>query len=131
MPPCGRGNYHKVVTPYFVYFNFIYMVQLYKRRLDNHANVGPCSPEQYFQLSSANNTQTIEKSYEICTCEVVPHPWFECFGSAVRLLIRITFKDHCYCLSLHLWSFFHFPVCALTNYRVCRRGKKTLLCSEI
>ena len=30
MQPCGRGSYHKVTETYFVYFTFIYMVQLYK-----------------------------------------------------------------------------------------------------
>ena len=30
VPPCGRGSYHKVALPYFIYFNLIYMVQLNK-----------------------------------------------------------------------------------------------------
>ena len=42
MPPCGKGNLHKVAAPYF--FSVIYIVQLYKEDLGNLAvcwAVGP------------------------------------------------------------------------------------------
>ena len=61
MSPCGRGVYHKVEVPYVVLFWFMYIVQLYKedwtilRMLVCRAS----SPEELFQLSRANTTQTI------------------------------------------------------------------------
>ena len=49
---------HKVVAPYFLLC--MYMVQLYKEDWTILHMLGcwACSPEQYFQLSSANTTQT-------------------------------------------------------------------------
>ena len=46
VPPCGRGVYHKVATPYF--FIIIYVVQLYKEDWTILHMLGcwACSPEQ-------------------------------------------------------------------------------------
>ena len=59
MQPCGRGVYHKVATPYF--FIIMYIVEQYKEDRIMLYMLGSwtCSPEQWFQLSSANTAQTI------------------------------------------------------------------------
>ena len=61
MPSYGRGVYHKVAASYFVLI--MYIVQLYKDDWTILQTLGcrVCSPEQWFQLSTANTAQTVEE----------------------------------------------------------------------